>query len=158
MTHEGRLSPGAQPSAFVRERFDQQYARFSPDTRWVAYTSDESGQNEVYIRSFPELRQKLQISTGGGAFPEWGPSGRELFYLSRDGKLMVVTMKLNGTFPVASLPREVFALQSDNIGGNPYSVAPDGKRFLVSGLAASRQPLQVIVNWQALLKKGAGAP
>jgi hypothetical protein len=66
-------------------------------------------------------------------------------------------MKSDGTSPEVSLPRELFALQADGVG-IPYEVAPDGKRFLVCGLAASRQPLQVIVNWQALLKKGTGAP
>lgn len=157
ITREGKPSPGAKPSPFVRERFDQQYARFSPDTRWVAYTSDESGQNEIYIRSFPKPLQKLRISTGGGAYPEWGPGGRELFYLSRDGKLMVVTLKMEGTSLEASLPRELFALQTD-WAGNPYEITPDGQRLLVSGIASSPEPLNVIVNWPALLKKGTGAP
>lgn len=157
VTREGRLPPGAKPAPFVRERFDQQRGRFSPNTRWVAYDSDESGQYEVYVRSFPEPREKLRISTGGGTYPEWGPGGRELFYLSRDRKLMVVTLKLDGTSPEASLPRELFALQADE-QRNPYEITPDGQRFLVSGTAASREPLNVIVNWPGLLKKGAGAP
>ena len=67
----------------------------------------------MYVRSFPEPREKLRISTAGGSAPEWGTGGRELFYLSHDGKLMVVTLKLDGTSPEASLPRELFALQTD---------------------------------------------
>jgi Tol biopolymer transport system component/predicted Ser/Thr protein kinase len=157
VTREGKLSPGAKPSPFVREPFEQQHGRFSPDTRWVAYESDESGQNEVYVRSFPEPREKLHISTAGGSYPEWGQHGRELYYFSRDGKLMVVTLKLDGTSPEALLPRELFTLQVDALG-NPYEITPDGQRFLVGGMAASPQPLNVIVNWPALLKKGAGAP
>lgn len=157
VTREGRLPADAKPSPFLRERFDQQYARFSPDTRWVAYTSDESGQNEIYIRSFPEPLRKLRVSTGGGAYPEWGPGGRELFYLSRDGKLMAVTVKLNGASLEPTLPRELFTLQSD-WAAIPYEISPDGQRFLVSGLASSPEPLNVMVNWPALLKKGTGAP
>jgi Tol biopolymer transport system component/predicted Ser/Thr protein kinase len=157
VTREGKIRPGASPSPLVRDRFDQFNGRFSPDTRWVAYTSDESGQNEVYVRSFPESREKLRISTGGGTFPKWGPGSRELFYLSRDGKLMAVTLKLGGTSPEASLPRELFALQTDGFG-NAYEITADGQRFLVGGMAASREPLNVIIKWPELLKKGAGAP
>jgi len=158
VTPEGRPSPGTAPWSFLREPFNQTSGHFSPDTRWVAYMSDESGQAEVYVRSFPEPREKLRISTGGGAYPHWGAGGRELFYVSRDGKLMVVTLKPAGTSLEASLPRELFALSAVLIGPNPYEPTPDGQRFLVSEPAASPEPLTVIVNWQALLKRGAGTP
>jgi Tol biopolymer transport system component/predicted Ser/Thr protein kinase len=158
VTPEGRPSPGAKPWPFVRDRLDQTMARFSPDTRWVAYQSDESGQTEVYVRSFPEPREKLQISTSGGTNPAWGPGGHELFYISRDRKLMVVTLKLAGTALEASLPRELFALPPPGTAGSVYEPAPDGQRFLVSDVAPSSEPLTVIVNWQALLKKGSAAP
>jgi Tol biopolymer transport system component len=163
VTPEGIASPGAKPWPFVRERFEQGQARFSPDSRWVAYQSDESGQFEVYIRSFPEPGEKRRISTGGGVYPQWGPSGQELFYLSRDGKLMVAPLKGGRTSLEASLPRELFALPA-SLGGlglngpRPYEVAPDGQHFLASDIAAGPEPLTVIVNWQALLKKGAAAP
>jgi Tol biopolymer transport system component/predicted Ser/Thr protein kinase len=157
VTPAGRPSPGAKPWPFVRDRFDQTVARFSPDTRWVAYQSDESGQTEVYVRSFPEPREKLHISTGGGTYPAWGPGGRELFYISRDRKLMVVTLKLAGTALESSLPRELFALPPPVSAGSVYEAAPDGQRFLVSDVAPSSEPLTVIVNWQALLKKGSAA-
>ena len=162
VTPEGRPSPGTKPWPFVRERFDQTLARFSPDTRWVAYQSDESGQVEVYVRSFPESREKLRVSTSGGVYPQWGSGGRELFYESRDGKLMLVTLKLARPFLKASLPRELFALPAryGSLGINgpaPYEVAPDGQHFVASDIAASPEPLTVIVNWQSLLKKGADA-
>jgi hypothetical protein len=112
----------------------------------------------VYVRSFPEPREKLRISTAGGDNPQWGSGGRELFYRSRDGKLMVVTLKPSGTSLEASLPRELFSLPVGVPGPNPYEVAPDGQRFLVNDVAPSSQALNVIVNWQALLKKGAAAP
>jgi hypothetical protein len=124
----------------------------------VAYLSDESGQVEVYVRSFPEPREKLRISTGGGAYPQWGSGGRELFYVSRDGKLMVVTLKPAGASLNVSLPHELFPLPIGGVmGPNPYEATPDGQRFLVSEPAGSLEPLTVIVNWQALLKKGTTA-
>jgi serine/threonine-protein kinase len=158
VTPEGRSLPGAKPWPFIRERFDQTAARFSPDTNWVAYHSDESGQFEVYVRSFPDPREKVRISTRGGVNPQWGPGVRELFYLSRD-KLMAVTLKPAGTSLEPSLPRELFPLPTGfGVAGSPYEAAPDGQRFVISDIAASPEPLTVIVNWPALLKKGAAAP
>jgi hypothetical protein len=124
----------------------------------VAYSSDESGRDEVYVQGFPEPRGKFQISTGGGAFPEWSPDGRELYYISADGKLMAAGVKLGADSPAPSTPRELFtvrAVAAANI--SPYAVAPDGKRFLVATAAGGPQPLEVVVNWPALLKKGAAA-
>jgi Tol biopolymer transport system component/predicted Ser/Thr protein kinase len=158
VTPEGRPLPGAKPRPFVREPFNQGYGRFSPDTRWVAYQSDESGQYEIYVRSFPDSREKLQISTAGGDNTQWAASGHELFYRSRDGKLVVVSLRPSGSSLNASLPHELFALPVGIPGPNPYDVAPDGQRFLVNDVAPSSQPLNVIVNWQALLKKGGAAP
>jgi eukaryotic-like serine/threonine-protein kinase len=157
VTREGRPLPGVKPRPFLREPFNQTAPRFSPDARWLAYQSDESGQAEIYLRSFPEPREKLRISTAGGDNPQWGSGGRELFYRSCDGKLMVVTLKPSGTSLEASLPRELFALPVGPPGPNPYDVAPDGQRILVNDSAASAEPLNVIVNWPALLKKGAAS-
>jgi Tol biopolymer transport system component len=158
VTPDGRLEPGAKPRPFIREPLDQHGARFSPDTRWVAYQSNESGQWEVYVRSFPEARGKLLISTAGGDNPQWVAGGHELFYRSREGKLMVVTLKSSETSLDASLPRELFTLPPSLPGPTPYEVTADGQRFLVSDVAATSEPLNVIVNWPALLKKGAPAP
>ena len=120
--------------------------------------SDESGRYEVYIDSFPNRRGKTRISTGGGNFPEWGPDGRQLFYVSSDGKLMSSILKLGGDSLEPSASRELFTLSAVDSSQLPYEVGPDGKRFLV--LATPRnyvQPLTVIVNWPALLKKAAAA-
>ena len=155
VTTEGRPVPDAKPWPFVREPFDQAGGRFSPDTRWVAYQSDESGQLEVYVRSFPEPREKLRISTAGGDNPQWAAGGQELFYRSRDEKLMAVTLKSSGTLLDASLPRELFALPAGVSGPSLYEPAPDGQHFLVSDVGASPEPLVVIVNWPAQLKRGA---
>src|SRR5262249_5747616 len=90
----GKPKPGAKPQPYIRAPFNQTLGRFSPDMRWVAYQSDDSGRNEVYVDSFPEAHKKVQISTAGGRYPEWRRDGQELFYVSLDDKLMAVTMKL----------------------------------------------------------------
>ncbi|MBZ5620758.1 MAG: serine/threonine-protein kinase [Acidobacteriia bacterium] len=159
VTPDGKLAPGAKPRPFAREPFNQDRGRFSPDVRWVAYQSDESGRYEVYVRAFPESGQKFLVSTGGGAFPQWGPQSRaagiELFYVSRDRKLMVSTLKLGAQSVEPSAPRELFPMPPGfgaNSTAESYDTASDGQRFLINAPSDSPQPLNVIVNWPALLK------
>jgi Tol biopolymer transport system component len=158
VTPDGRPRQGAKPQPYIRAPYNQTSGRFSPDTRWVAYQSDESGRSEVYVQSFPEPHEKVPISTAGGRNPEWGPGGRELFYVSPDAKLMAVTMKLGAGSVEPSLPRELFALPRDTTGLGPFAVAADGQRFLVQVTTDKIEPLTAIVNWQALVKRGTGAP
>jgi hypothetical protein len=158
---EGKAVTEAPPKPYLRTPFNESWGRFSRETppRWVAYQSDETGRYEIYIRSFPEPRGKFQISTGGGQYPQWGAAGRELFYVSPDHKLMAVGLRLGTDSLEASSPHELFALPSVDTGWSPYDTAPDGQRFLVRATPAQAgQPLTVIVNWPALLKKGAPAP
>ena len=116
LTPDGKPKAGASAGAgarpYLRTRFNEYQGRFSPEPspRWVAYTSDESGRDEVYIQAFPEPRGKFQISTGGGRYPEWSPDGRELYYVSADGKLMAAGLKLSADSVAPSTPRELFAL------------------------------------------------
>lgn len=162
VTPAGQSVAGAKAWPYLRTRFNEVGGRFSPERRpglgprWVAYTSNESGRDEVYVQAFPEPRAKFQISTGGGAYPEWRADGQEIYYLSADGKLMAVEVKLGAESVAPSIPRELFALRLGlTAGASPYSVGPDGKLFLVLVPASGSQPLEVIVNWPALLKKGA---
>jgi len=159
MTPDGK--PAGQAKPYLRTPLNESWGRFSPEPspRWVAYQSDESGRYEVYIQAFPEPRGKFQISTGGGLFPEWGPGGRELFYVSLDHKLMAASLKLGADSIEPSTPRELFPLPIVDNGFSPYDTAPDGQRFLVRAVPQQQasQPLTVIVNWPALLKKGAAA-
>jgi hypothetical protein len=157
---DGRLEAGEKARPYLRTRFNEWGGRFSPEhsPRWVAYTSDESGREEVYVQGYPEPRGKFQISTGGGRFPEWSNDGRELYYVSADGKLMAAGVKLGADSPAPSTPRELFAVRPGATANiSPYSVAPDGKRFLVQTPLGGSQPLEVVVNWPALLRKGAAA-
>lgn len=162
VTPEGKPESGASanagPRPYLRTNFNEWGGRLSPDLRpglgprWVAYTSDESGRFEVYVQAFPEPRDKFQISTGGGSFPEWSPDGRELYFVSAEGKLMAAELKVGVDSVVPSTPRELFAVAAGGLY-QPYAVAPDGKRFLVKAPVGGSQPLEVVVNWTALLKK-----
>jgi hypothetical protein len=75
VTPDGKLAPDAKPRPYLRTQFNERYGRFSPEPnpRWVAYESDESGRMEIYVDAFPEPRNQVRISTGGGEYPEWGP-------------------------------------------------------------------------------------
>jgi Tol biopolymer transport system component len=154
------VKPNGQPDGaarpYLRTRFNEFLGRFSPEPnpRWVAYRSDESGTSEIYVQAFPEPRGKVQISTGGGLYLDWSPDGRHLYYLSTDSRLMAVDLKQGADTLVPSAPRELFPVAMSTTF-QPFAVSPDGRRFLVQVPVGGSQPLEVIVNWPALLKKGA---
>jgi len=152
-TADGRASPEG-PRPYLKTPFNEAGGRFSPELspRWVAYESDESGRWEVYVQAFPEPRGKLQISVGGGRTAVWAPDGREIFYVSRDNKLMQVSLKLGADSAEASAPSELFPLLT---GSTAYDVTRNGQEFLVPKPVQAAQPLTVIVNWPVWLKKGA---
>jgi serine/threonine-protein kinase len=143
---------------FLRTPFNESAARFSPDGRWLAYISDESGRYEIYVQPYPGPGAKLQISTDGGTEPVWNPRGRELFY--RNGnKMMVVDVAATQTAFIASKPRVLFDgeyLPTPATTPN-YDVSPDGQRFLMikTGGAGEVAPTQinVVFNWFEELKR-----
>ena len=142
-----------QPQAYLRTQFSAQDGQFSPEAnaRWVAYTSNESGQFEVYVQAFPEARGKFQVSSGGGRFPKLGSGGRQLFYVSLNDKLMAVDLKLGKDSVEPSAPRELFPLPTPTINFIPYDVTAAGGRFLVQAPPQRASPLSVIVDWPALV-------
>jgi eukaryotic-like serine/threonine-protein kinase len=151
----------AKPRPYLQTPFSESWGRFSPEAspHWVAYQSDESGRYEVYIDAFPEPRRKTRISTSGGSYPQWGLGSRELFYVSPDYKLMVAALNLRGDSVEPSATRELFTLPIVDIGLSPYEAATNGQLFLVRSTTEQvPKPLTVIVNWPALLNKGAAAP
>jgi Tol biopolymer transport system component len=87
--------PG-KPTVFLDGRFDETGANFSPDGKWLAYQSDESGENQVYVRPFPGKSGRVQVSTAGGSSPRWSQNGKELFFLSGDEEIMVATYTTQG--------------------------------------------------------------
>jgi len=123
--------PG-QPKPFVNTPSTELLPAFSPDGRWIAYTSNESGSREVYVRPFPGPGGKWQISTGGGTLPEWHRNGKELFFHTPDTKIMVVSYTSSGDSFHADKPRLWSPGQFTDRGGSfSMSLYPDGKRFAV---------------------------
>jgi Tol biopolymer transport system component len=161
VTSDGRTEPGATPSPYVRTKFNEQGARFSPELnpRWVAYASDESGRYEVHIDSFPERRGKIPLSTGGGLHPMWGAAD-ELFYVRpEDNALMSVALKVTSEAIEPSTPVKLFTLPLRSPAGATYQPSRAGQRFLVLTEPESGPPLlNLIVNWPALVKKDGGVP
>jgi serine/threonine protein kinase len=147
------------PVPVLRTEFQEGYARLSPDGRWMAYVSDESGKYEVYVRAFPSGEGKRQISTQGGLEPAWSGNGRELFYLAPDRSLMSVVVRLGSTFETGP-PSHLFetrmsAAFNPTYTRNQYAVSADGQRFLINQASPSAplSPITVVVNWEAALKQ-----
>jgi serine/threonine-protein kinase len=131
--------------------FTEDFARISPDGRWLAYVSNESGHNEVYVGSFPEARAKYQISNDGATGVFWNPSGHELYYTDANSMLFAVPVGESGGFD-PGIPRRLFRVPASTI---TLTISPDGARFLLSVLDESTESssLEVILNWPVLLAK-----
>jgi eukaryotic-like serine/threonine-protein kinase len=132
--------------------------QFSPDGKWVAYASNETGKWEIYVTSFPDARGKWQISTGGGEQPRWRSDGKELFYLSSDSKLMAAPVTTGSNFdlgtPIAlfqTSPRQAISFNDRFV----YDVSRDGQRFLINTPVKQSEaaPMSIILNWPAKLNK-----
>jgi dipeptidyl aminopeptidase/acylaminoacyl peptidase len=144
-----------KPFAFAETSFFEGSARFSPDGRWIAYTSNEGGRPDVYVQSFPGPGLKSQVSRDGGTHPVWRADGRELFYLGADGTMMSVSIGAGRSFD-AGAPQALFSSHAWRFTANQvYAVTRDGQRFLVN---ASKQqpsgtaPLTVVLNWTAAIR------
>jgi Tol biopolymer transport system component len=128
----------------------------SPDGRWLAYQSDESGVPEVYVRPFPETgKGKWQVSEQGGSRPVWARSGTELFYLGADGTVMSVSYNVAANAFVPSTPRAVVRLPQAPGAHRGFDVSADGRRFLTIGgqTSTERAEINVVLNWLEELKK-----
>jgi eukaryotic-like serine/threonine-protein kinase len=147
-----------KPMSFVRTPFDEDQPRFSPNGRWVAYVSNQSGHSEVYVRGFAADSSSTSagggrttlVSRGGGTAPRWRGDGRELFYLAPNGKIMTVDVKADHEFDIGT-PAALFQTPPGAVVGD---VTADGKRFLLAtpvGPSASA-PFTVVLNWTAALK------
>src|SRR5205823_2331490 len=107
-------------------------AQFAPDGKWVAYTSVESGQEEIYVQSFPKGDIRVQVSNGGGAFARWRRDGKELFYRALDGKLMVASVRSAGSGLELGTPAALSRITVPQSGARfyAYDVSADGQRIL----------------------------
>jgi len=151
--------PG-DPKPFVNSAFSEREPAFSPDGRWLAYESNESGSYEVYVRPFPGPGGKWQISTGGGVFPEWFRNGKELFYRTPDSKIMVVTYTGSGDSFHADKPQlwSPGQFTDRGLGNLNFDLHPDGKRFAVlkapgTGQTAAVNKLNFIFNFFEELRR-----
>ena len=157
------LQGDRKPVPLLVTHFNEMYASFSPDMRWIAYESDESGRSEIYVRPFlasgpgavPSLGEgKWQISRdGGGYIPKWSADGKEIIFQAPPSGTtkMAVDVKANGAALEIGVPQRLF--QADDYG---WDVTPDGKRFLMDmpqGQQNALAPMMVLLNWPALLKK-----
>jgi serine/threonine-protein kinase len=141
---------------FLQTPAGETRARFSPDGRWVAYDSNESGRNEVYVRPFPGLGARHQISNEGGMEPVWNPNGRELFYRNGDSLMAVATS--TGAAFTAGTPRVLFrnAYLTSSVTSRSYDVSRDGQRFLFAiptKPPVSGTQIDVVLNWFEELKE-----
>ena len=152
-----------KPEPFLATDYAEIDGVFSPDGRFIAYVSDESGRFEVYVRSFPATAGgKWVVSNGGGYQPRWRRDGRELFYFSNDGRLMSVDVAAAATFQ-ASAPHFLFQVPIFGGGASTsnhyWDVTADGQRFLINTVSAESgsSGLTVVLNWQEALKRAAPA-
>jgi Tol biopolymer transport system component len=156
------LQGDRKPFAWLNGRFEERHGMFSPDTRWVAYNSNESGRYEVYVRPFLGADgnpvqatggAQWQISTAGGIWARWRPDGKELYYIALDGKMMAAPIAVDGTTLNVGAPVALFQTRivggGTNIDlGRQYDVAPDG-RFLINVAVdeSTASPITLILNW-----------
>src|SRR5262249_33791103 len=149
-----------QPEPLLQTEFNETQAQFSPDGRWVAYTSDESGDEQIYVQPFPPSGGHWQVSNSGGRQPRWRGDGKELFYLAPDGTLMVVAIRsgsTSGTHFEWNGPQHLFRTGTRtflNSQSFNYDVTADGRRVLVNTPPdEGTQSVNVVVNWTAELKR-----
>ncbi len=147
---------GSEPEPYLRTEFSEQNGSLSPDGHWLAYASNESGRNEVFVSAFPSPVEKWQVSANGGGEPRWRRDGKELFYIAPDNRIVAVEVTAGSTF-ARSAPRPLFIAPVAQlfVGYTQFDVSADGTRFLVNALAdqGPGEPITVVVNWTAALER-----
>ncbi len=143
--------------SLLESGFDESNGEISPDGRWIAYQSDASGLDEIYVQPFPNVDEgRWLISTGGGSRPLWAPDGRELFYLAPGGEVMAVPVQTEPTFTAGNGEVVVEGSYAVFASGRTYDIAPDGQHFLMIKRGATTDTddpfagltrLQVVLNW-----------
>jgi Tol biopolymer transport system component len=149
------VKPAAgDPRPVIATPFNESYGTLSPDGRWLAYVSDESGQFDVYVTDFPSAAGKWRVSSRGGDFPQWRADGRELYFVS-GGDLMGTTVRAVGDRFDVDEPASLFKVDVPPGAGTQFVVMPGGERFLINAArpAATAAALAVVVNWQELARR-----
>jgi Tol biopolymer transport system component len=151
------MSGDRKPVPYLKTPFDEFQGQISPDGKWMAFGSDESGRWEIYVQSLPAIGGKFQVSNSGGTQPRWRRDGRELFYLSMEQKITAVDVKL-GPQSEFGPPKALFTVRvlQNAIGSDEYVPSRDGQRFLVTNAVTTgqlQQPVTVVLNWTAELTR-----
>jgi Tol biopolymer transport system component len=142
------------PVPYLKTEFDEGGGQFSPDGRWIVYSSDESGRSEVYVKPFPGPGGKLLVSGSGGSTPAWRHDGKEIFYLGASSELMAAKVKQNGSALTIDVASPLFQAPVESFLPS-YDVTTDGQRFVIVTSTPQKlpSPITVVVNWDAGLKK-----
>ena len=158
----GVMAADGSTTPFLATEFNERAPRLSPNGQWVAYVSNQSGDDQVYVRSFPDAAQMLQVSTQGGSEPVWSPDGTELFYRNGDEML---TVEVEGTTDAEfGIPNPLFEgtyeADPNGIGVANYDVSQDGQRFLMVSRDSRSERLSLVVveNWFEELKERVPVP
>ena len=156
-----RLVTDGKRERFIDTPFNERTPRLSPDGRWLAYSSDETGRAEVYVTSFPGRQERWRVSSAGGVEPVWRADGKELFYIAADQKLMAASVRTGESFRILETPAGLFQTRTESsgqlgiMGRNQYVVSPDGQRFLIRQVPpdAPLPPITIVVDWTATLQR-----
>jgi len=147
----------ATPTVFLQTPFNERSGRLSPDGRWLAYQSDESGRREIYVLAFPGPGGKWQVSTGGGTKPHWRADGNEIYYRTLEQTIMAVPVSAGASFEPGT-PRPLFkaVLNEGGYSGTRWVPSADGQRFLLNSPLddRSRARFIVVTDWTAELRTG----
>jgi eukaryotic-like serine/threonine-protein kinase len=157
-----RVQDGAAERLSFNTPFNESHGKVSPDNRWIAYVTDESGADEVWVARFPSGDGRRQVSVGGGTSPQWGAGSKEIFYISGNNHLMATPLTDGQTGVSVGSPRALFPIpniaESDWLlypTANRFVAASNGQRFLVAvrGPDPNAPPINIVVNWRALLHR-----
>jgi serine/threonine protein kinase len=145
---------GGKPFAFLNSPFNEDQGAFSPDGKWVAYGSNETGRFEVYVRPFPGPGRQVPISTNGGNSPRWRPDGKELYFVAPDRKLMAAAVMVTGVELSSGTPETLFQTHMTRVPDKQqYDVAGDGRFLVLTELREiSTEPIHLLLNWTQLRK------
>jgi dipeptidyl aminopeptidase/acylaminoacyl peptidase len=148
MTGERKAVP------LLRSPFTEFHPRFSPDGGWLAFTSNESGRDDVYVQRLRDRATRRLVSGGGGGYPRWSRDGRALNYRAADGRLMTVPVRMVGSSVELGTPAPILQLiDPPAVHPYPYDIAPDGRILALIPAMEGRQELTVLMNWQSDLKR-----
>jgi Tol biopolymer transport system component len=141
-----------KPMLVAQSPAAEQRGRFSPDSRWLAYESNESGRPEIFVQSFPDAARKVQISVGGGTEPVWRRDGREIFFRSAEDHLMAASITLREAQIVAGKPSVLFVMPDTPSrargSASAYAAARDGQRFIINTIVEGASPVTILLNWK----------